>query len=99
MNITRCAPLSIRISRWRPEAHDFDHDDLDLAFAELEIYRINSHTGERTPAHFQVTEPHRGTYRVNADGTYIKLSDELLTLEQLFEQRKKINDYNFGVNI
>ena len=89
MEIKRCYPLAIRISSWGAyDGLDFNkRESLDEAMKEAHaFYCVSMHYDNTTyPAHVTVNQSDKwnGTYRINADGTYVKLSDTFMTLEEI----------------
>jgi hypothetical protein len=94
MQIKRCYPLHIRISAWGAwDSLDFNNETFDEAMKEAHRYYCATMAidGTTVPAHVQVRYggEHNGTYRINADGSYHKISDEFLTLEDICALSRK----------
>jgi hypothetical protein len=91
MEIRRCYPLPIRISAWGAyDALSFNSVLLPDAMKEAyHFYCRDDHDGVYRAAHVQVKHSEikedNGTYKIHHDGTYTKLSDEFLTLEQILD--------------
>jgi hypothetical protein len=94
MQIKRCYPLPIRTSAWGAyDGLDFNNGEtFDDAMHEAYKYYCIAmhHDGTTAPAHVTVKYgDNNGTYKINADGSYKKISDEFLTLEQICELSRK----------
>lgn len=86
MQIRRCYPLSIRASWSDYDSFEMENDttERDVMYHAWQTYCYSTQDDVIRVAHIQVRfyEPMFGTYRINHDGSYKKISDKLLELEE-----------------